>query len=211
MVTAEVSCSWRKAVLLWQQSDQELSLTSVLCLCSEFQLPTCFAWPGCAPPAPSSHLGWLDWAVERSWGVSAAPLARGDLYGHHLPAWGEFNQILEGFGGVRGKVCVDLSPHLNAAQCHSVPRLRRSFPRSLAWLHSLRHTSTTRNICPSFMQSVSITNNYLSSSLFLLCWLLSWCSVALLEPRYQVLLRARALCHGHTELCCFCWPDLARA
>lgn len=68
---------------------------------------------------------------------------------------------------------LDFSPRLNAAQRHSTPRLRRSFPWSLAWLCSLRHTSTTRNICPSFMQSVSITNNYLSPSFFLLCWLLA--------------------------------------
>lgn len=86
MVTGKVSCSQRKAVLLWQQGDQEL----IFELCSKFQLPTCFAWPGCAPPAPSSPRAWDGCGEKLGEGLCSTwwALARGDLYGHHLPAWG---------------------------------------------------------------------------------------------------------------------------
>jgi len=155
--------------------------------CSKFPPPACFATPGCAVSSPitSQCLGPTGMAeCLGMWGAAGASLqhlvARGQ--GMTIPTspacvgkerdW-HFRQILRGFARVRGKVCADFSPALNAAQRCSIPSLRRSFPRSLAWLCSLRHTSTTRNICPSFMQSVSITNNYLSSSFFLLCWLQS--------------------------------------
>lgn len=156
-------------------------------LCSKFQLLSCFTWLGCASPVPPSLRAWAllgrlrDWGVERSWGITAAPggpwpegtcMDITCLQGG-IEEISDLTRSWRGFERVRDKVCVRFSPHLDAAQCHSIPRLRRSFPWSLAWLRSLRHTSTTRNICPSFMQSVSITNNYLSSSLFLLCWLLS--------------------------------------